>query len=66
MSDYRVEYIEFEVRCDLDDDFFLDWDAMTERVREFWDAHPGPVPCEGDGEMTTYCGDCPFGSVIRY
>jgi len=57
----RQEFIEIDVECSLDEQYFED--LMDEKMEEFWGLH-GPVPCEGTGQITSMCANCKF--CIRY
>lgn len=43
--------------------FAEDWENLSDEAKEFYEKYF--LPCEGTGNISTYCEDCPF-SVIDW
>jgi hypothetical protein len=54
----RGASIVIEIECELDEDWFVDWDELTSVQKAMFAVrHPH---CEGSGKMAAYCDGCPF------
>lgn len=56
----RTETFNLEITCELDNEYFGDWDSLSPEIKAFWDkAHQKPH-CEGEGVIGTWCRHCPW------
>ena len=53
------------IRCKLDDEYFQDWNSLSPEIQQFWDEPENYCNCEGSGEMSTWCNDCPFCQIFE-
>ena len=56
----REQQISLDIQCNLDDEYFGDWDELTPEIQEFWNNSSDGTHCEGGGNMGTWCEGCHF------
>lgn len=47
-----------EIVCAVNDEYFRDWNELTDEQKEFW--HSNSCDCGGSGVMGVWCADCPL------
>lgn len=57
----RSQNFDLSITCDLDDEYFADWNDMSPELQAFWTATDKQPGCEGSGAITPInCDGCPF------
>jgi hypothetical protein len=56
----RTEQLVIDIDCELDDEYFGEWDLLTPEIQAFWEDPSHKCNCEGSGVMSSLCADCPF------
>ena len=54
----RNEQVMIDIDCELDLEYFGDWDSLTPEMQKFWEDHK--CNCEGSGVVSSSCYGCPF------
>lgn len=61
----RTQDFNLTVRCELDDEYFQDWNSLSPELKAFWDELNNICNCDGTGEMSTWCKNCVFCEVFE-
>lgn len=56
----RTQTFTTEITCELDDEYFGDWDSLSPEIQKFWDDTTLQSHCEGQGGMGAWCHRCPW------
>jgi hypothetical protein len=56
---------EFDVACTLNEELLGDWLMLSIEAQEMWNSSGelSNVPCDGSGEVTCLCVNCPYSVV---
>lgn len=62
----REQQFELYIRCQLDREYFADWEEMSPEVRAFWEKkETAPTRCDGGGNMGSWCQRCTYCSLYE-
>lgn len=56
----RTGQVMIDVDCELDAEYFGDWDLLSPEIKKFWVDPAHKCNCEGYGVLSSSCRGCPF------